>query len=99
MSNHLYSISGLEYVYFKCSLESVAAVEHACRVRLELVHTVGVVALDLAIGDAVGSVRGNVVIAERRAICGESQRVHFRFKMIAFAENEPLDRILATVLR
>ena len=51
------------------SLEAVVAVKHAGRVGLELVHAVGVDALDLPVGDAVGSVRRNVVTAERRAIC------------------------------
>ena len=43
--------------------------QHAGRVGLELVHAVGVDAFDLPVGDAVGSVRRNVVTAERRAIC------------------------------
>ena len=36
------------------SLESVVAVQHAGRVGLELVDAVGVGALDLPVGDAVG---------------------------------------------
>ena len=44
--------------------------QHAGRVGLELVDSVGVVALDLTVADAVDSVRGNVVTAECRAIFG-----------------------------
>ena len=42
--------------------------QHAGRVGLELVDPVGVGALDLPVGDAVGPGRRHVVIAEGRAI-------------------------------